>query len=124
MIMVHKTHAANNIKAPSRGDFLVTPKSMTYFELDYFEFDKLVSDSAGKEYESIPFNEFNNGSSHSIIFDSLEQVASVLNKWEMQSLQDWLEGACFMAPSWVTMLAYLIDEGELPLGNYLINISW
>jgi hypothetical protein len=83
-------------------------------EVDYHDLDKFISDEFGIQYECVPYEEWNNYSSHSI-----DVKPKPLGDHEKAKISRgdfrYLTG---------DLLNELCHQGKLEAGEYLINIFW
>lgn len=89
-------------------------KEKTIREVDYNDLDEFISQEFGIEYESIPYEEWNNYESH-----SLEVEAKEMNKYTKAKMER--KNYHFILSE---LLNHLCFTGKLEPGEYLINIFY
>ncbi len=96
-------------------------KRITYFEMDYQEFDELIERTYGHSYEIVAFEEKSNDSTitwHNCtkrVLDPLYEVPEVETFKTTGKIKNWR--SCLL-------LEDMINNDVLPEGNYSIQISW
>ncbi len=88
--------------------------------MDYSEYEHLVHETYGnRAYEMAPDEEWNNYESHSFEFTKKES----LDDYDTKKLNELKAGKSSMGITRITMQD-MVNRDILPLGKYIIHISW
>lgn len=93
-------------------------KKVEYREIEYAEFDEIVSDYLGHEFEIVAVQELSNGDSYTFEIDENWSW----NEWNEKDLASAKQG--FLAYSTGLICHGMHREGLLEPGNYLVHVSW
>ncbi len=96
-------------------------KVKEYFVLSDAEFNQLVEDKLGLEYECVAEGEWNNDSSYT--FNDIKASHWPNNLWK-EGLFKALDKQNLSGVSVDTLLEYMVHGGQLEEGNYLISVCW
>lgn len=101
------------------------PKEPTamYIRMDDRDFDALVNDnisSFNREYECIPYNEWNNYSTYT--FDDISDKTD--NRFTREYDYPKIESGDMQSVGARAILEYLCERGVISPGNYMITCSW
>ena len=116
---------------------MITPETVTLFDVsdnwgdDEVSLNRIASEFYGREYKDMyGFNgQAGNDTSHIFSFLTTEYVRiELMEISEVSTFQEWLDAgidvALSFSPQPSIVLAHLIDDGVLPLGKYLLRLSW
>ena len=97
-------------------------KTKTVHCVDHFDWDKFIKEKFPNcLYESIVSEEeMSNGSTWSC------RVGGDMSRSDMLIIKAYLEKGelIFIRPNTMSIISYLASTGDLPVGNYNIEISW
>lgn len=97
-------------------------KDKIYHVIEDNEFDKLVKEKLGFNYECIAANEWNNDSSYTSDNVTRKDWESEFDQNELLNLIDSNNDGNII--SFHTILSYMVYKEMLPDGNYLIDVCW
>ena len=100
-------------------------QTKTYNCFNYHEFDELVQEKLGFEYEGVAANEWNNYSCYS--FDNIkreEYWEDSFQKYELHDIENAFERRHGNDVNINSLLIYMVFHDILPEGNYLISVFW
>lgn len=92
-----------------------------YKEIDYCDWDDFVNACIPEfngEYECVPYEEWNNDSSHEV------HVDSEMSKWDVKDMEKMILTGKPSHYSLYIISSYLCNKRLLDEGNYLIKVSW
>lgn len=95
-------------------------KTVTYYEMEYPEFDKLVSETLGIDYESVAENEWNNDSSYD--FKGIKKEP--LDEYDAKRIALHQQGSRTYNLWAYIVLRELVNRDVLPEGDYIIQVCW
>jgi hypothetical protein len=103
---------------------MINPKQETYYILSYEELDDLINQHFGKEeFSSVAAYEWSNDACHAneVSIQELEE-----SKFAQSELKEFMQHPNIpqYPVHWSYLLADLAKRGEVPEGNYLIEVSW
>lgn len=88
-----------------------------YYKTDYTEFEALVNQVYGVEFEFPMDQEASNDTEHQFNIDGR------LNKYDQEKIQSFINGESVYFIS-RTLLNDLCAKNYIPAGRYLITVSW
>ena len=98
-------------------------KQETYYVLDYAEFDKLVKEKLGIDYEIVAYNELNNYSCYDSTAKKEDYESTYYQEYSLPEIQAALRGEQWHV-SHHDLLTYMAFHDMIPEGKYLIKVFW
>lgn len=89
----------------------------TVHKVDYYNFEKFVEETYGRNPEVIASLECSNDSSHEFL------VAGEVYSWQQEYFDKWLSGDRFTINPGV-LLNYMARSELIPMGHYILWVSW
>lgn len=90
---------------------------VTHVTIDYSALERFIRDLTGQEYEICCYEEWSNDSQHEIIVDG------AVSEYNDKAVAAFLAGKP-QNYSLRAILNAMARDGHLPVGNYLIRVSW
>ena len=102
---------------------MIMPKQELYYILGYRELDELIQRHFNKpDFECIAAYEWSNDSDHT----GTVRIAEIEHGFEREEIASFINSP--FVPDyplhWSFLLAELARRGEVPEGNYLIEVCW
>ena len=89
--------------------------------VDYNDLDRFINESFPQfkgQYECVPYEEWNNDSSHNI------HVEPKISEYNLKDIDEMLTTGKIKSYRTRDLLCYLCERGDLMEGDYLIEVSW
>jgi len=97
-----------------------TIKQELYYVLDYSELETIIQNHFNRpDYELLATQEWSNGSSKTFLLTD-----KPLDKWDTDRVTKFASGEGDGEYSLRALMCKLVIDGEIPAGNYLIDVSW
>lgn len=100
-------------------------KKVEYCEMEWYDFEGLVKEVYGYEYEFIADKECDNDSDHA--FNNITKKpfdpGNVLDQYDIKQLENFKQTGKYCGIYYI-LLRDLVNNDKLPEGNFLITVSW
>jgi len=90
----------------------------TYHRIDYHDLDSFVAEIYNRDFSFVAAVESSNDVTHEIF------VNGNIDEWERKEFDDWKNGEPESYGTPCSIMNDLAARGLIPMGDYLIRVSW